>query len=171
MLGNALKTLFCAESGENPGSTSWVPHGFAWPPRLSHISLELPVFSPKTILDVTALYPDTPRITSPASWPWALVNVTCLTVFLTDGQRERQASVSDRPGGLVLIEVVGSVVPASTQHFLSHPLSELFITSRASILRDLLLIMAPSPVLHPRRQAQACLPDERLPKLLVRWED
>ena len=166
-----MKTLFCAESGEKAGSTSWVPHGFAWPPRLSHILLELPVFPPKTILDVTAPYPDTPKITSPASRPWALVNVTFITVFLTDRQRERQTSVSDGAGGLVLIEVVGSAVHASTQHFLSHPLSELFITSRASILRDLLLIMAPGPVLHPRRQAQACLQDERLPKLLVRWED
>ena len=134
--------------------------------------MEPPVFFPRTFPDVTAPYPSTPRITSAESQPWALVNVTFLTVFLTDGQRVRKTCVNDGAGGLVLIEVVGSAMHASTQHFLSHPLSELFITSWAPILGDLLLIMAPSHnVPHPRSQAQACLQDEKLSKLLVQWEN
>lgn len=75
------------------------------------------VFPPRTISDVTAPYPRTPRITAPESQPWALVNVTFLTVFLTDGQRLRKTCVNDGAGGLVLIEamlrVMGSAMYAS----------------------------------------------------------
>lgn len=170
----ALKTLSCGESGENSGPLTWVPMGLPGHPDWVIFNWS-PNFFPKAIPGVIAPYPGTPRSTSPESQPWALVNVTFLTVFLTDGQRVRKTCVNDGAGGLVLIEamlqVAGSAVRASIQHALSHPTSKLFITSRAPIHGDLLLIMVPSPVLPTRSQAQACLQDEKLPRLLVQREN
>lgn len=39
------------------------------------------------------------------------------------------------------------------------------------VLGDVLLQKAPSPVPYPRRQAQACLQDQRPPRPLVQWDD
>lgn len=53
-------------------------------------------------------------------------------------------------GGLVSIEAAQTLWdPAPILRGLSHPRSELFITSRAPIQGDLLLMMAPSPAPHP----------------------
>lgn len=130
-----------------------------------------PVFSPRAPPHVPAPYPCSPGTTSPESWPWALVSATWpTTVSLTDGRRVKKTCVSDGEGGLELIDATPAwwdQPPCSHSAWLiSSAVRAFHHVVCAPIRADLLLIMAPSPALRPRRQAQACLQDEKLFELL-----